>query len=61
MDTIQASDTETKQESAAPNPAHYADLATWRDAILEWEHKMLTDAAGISCCTDDEKTIGERE
>ena len=54
MDTIQASDTETKQESAAPNPAHYADLATWRDAILEWKHKMLTDAAGLCCCGGEE-------
>lgn len=25
---------------AAPNPEHFADLATWRDAVTEWDRRM---------------------
>ena len=37
---------------AAPNPDHYADLATWRDAMAEWDRKMEL-AAGSACCHNE--------
>jgi len=37
---------------AAPNPDHYADLATWRDAVAEWDRQMEL-AAGSACCSDE--------
>ena len=44
----------------APNPEFFADYATWKDAVLEWERLVfetfLELAAGQTCCGEDDES-----
>lgn len=41
-----------QNDTGAPNEAHFADRATWLDAVAAWDRKMEL-AAGCACCAEE--------